>query len=212
MLKSFRGTHEGTSSQTEIKKSIFFCHLKMTLSVEEADAFIKQMKKEYRGWTNASAYIVGASGEHQRARDNGEPSGTAGLPILEALKQHDLVNMTAVVSRKWGGTLLGANRLKIAYGGACNKAIRELGLAEWRLQQEIHLVVDYHFTGLLENELKNTDWIQLQDSQYGEKVTYICSTDLDDVDQFMEETTNWTNGQAEYQMGEKQFVSFPVSE
>lgn len=212
MLKSFRGTHEGTSSETEIKKSVFFCHLKMTLTVEEADAFIKEMKKEYRGLTNASAYIVGDSGEHQRARDNGEPSGTGGLPILEALKQHDLVNMTAVVSRKWGGTLLGANRLKIAYGGACNKAIRELGLAEWRLRQEIQLLADYPFTGLLENEFKNQEWIQLQEIDYGEKVIYHCSVDLEDVGRFIKETTEWTKGQAEYQMGEKQFLPFSIDQ
>lgn len=209
MTKPFRGSFEGTSTETELRKSIFLCHLKMTRTVEEADQFIKDMKKKYRGYTNASAYIVGDSGEFQRARDNGEPSGTAGLPILEALKQAGLVNTTAVVSRKWGGVLLGANRLKIAYGGACSKAIRELGIAQWRLQQEITLIVDYHFAGLLEHELKQKEWVKLIDILYTEKVSFIASVDLEDVERFIQETTNLVNGQGNYTLSHKQYLPFP---
>lgn len=212
MLHQFRGTFEGTSSTSESRKSVFFCHLKMTQTVEEADQFIKDMKKKYRGYTNASAYIVGDSGEHQRARDNGEPSGTAGLPILEALKNNDVTHTTAVVTRKWGGTLLGANRLKIAYGGACNKAIRELGLAEWRLQQEINLTADYHFSGSLQYELENKDWIQIDDINYAEKVTYTCTVDLEDVDRFIEKTEELTNGQGKYELTQERFIPFPIEE
>lgn len=212
MVQNFRGTFEGTSSETEIRKSIFFCHLKMTRTVEEADQFIKDTKKKYRGYTNPSAYIVGDSGEFQRARDHGEPSGTAGLPILDALKQADLVNITAVVSRKWGGTLLGANRLKIAYGGACSKAIRELGIAQWRLQQEIELTVDYHFAGLLENELKNKDWVKLMDIIYTEKVSFITAVDLEDVDRYVQETTDLVNGRGEYTMIQEEYVPYPYPE
>ena len=212
MLYQFRGTFEGTSSTSESRKSVFFCHLKMTRTVEEADQFIKDMKKKYRGYTNASAYIVGDSGEHQRARDNGEPSGTAGLPILEALKNNDVTHTTAVVTRKWGGTLLGANRLKIAYGGACNKAIRELGLAEWRLQQGINLTADYHFSGSLQYELENDDRIQIDDISYAEKVTYVCSVDLEDVDRFIEKTEELTNGQGEYELLQERFVPFVINE
>lgn len=212
MAQTFRGSFEGTSSETELRKSIFFCHLKMTRTVEEADQFIREMKKKYRGYTNASAYIVGDSGEHQRARDNGEPSGTAGLPILEALKQANLINTTAVVSRKWGGTLLGANRLKIAYGGACSKAIRELGVAQWRLQQEIKLTVDYHFAGLLEHELKQKEWVEMNDILYTEKISFISTVDLNDVELFIQETTDLVNGQGDYTMSQKQYVPFTYPE
>lgn len=208
MQQSFRGAFEGTSSETELRKSIFSCTLKMTRTVEEADQFIKDMKKQYKGFTNASAYIVGDSGEHQRARDNGEPGGTAGLPILEALKRHELTNMTAVVHRQWGGVLLGANRLKIAYGGACNKAIQELGIAEYRLQQLLSLTVDYTFNGLIEHEFKNTDWITVQDQQYSDKVTYHCSIDLDHLERFKAFTQELTNGTGVYEMGMQEYVGF----
>jgi uncharacterized YigZ family protein len=212
MLEVFRSVSEGTSSETEIKKSVFFCHIKTTFTVEEADNFIKETKRRYRGYTNASAYIVGSSGEHQRARDNGEPSGTAGIPMLEALKMHDVTNITAVVSRLWGGTELGANGLKRAYGGAVNKAIRELGLVERKLQQEIRLTVDYHVSGQLENELRNTPWITLEDIVYKENVLFICFVDIEDIDEFIEKTTNLTHRRGSHDMGEKRYMPYPLTE
>ncbi len=211
MKQSFLSVVEGTSSETEQRKSIFFCHLKMTLTVEEADAFIREMKRKYKGYTNASAYIVGHSGEHQRARDNGEPSGTAGLPILEALKKHHLVNTTAVVSREWGGQLLGANRLKIYYGGAVDKAVGELGLAEWRLQQAIQLTIPYHFSGQVENHLKEWEWVKLDDMTYTQEVLFYCHVDKDDLDRFESEVNDLTNGQADFKLGLEQYVPFPLN-
>lgn len=201
---------EGTSTETEEKKSIFFAHLKMTQTVEEADAFINETKQKYKGYTNASAYIVGNSGENQRARDNGEPSGTAGLPILESLKKHQLINATAVVSRQWGGTLLGANRLKMFYGGAVDKAIIELGLAEWRLQQKVTLTADYHFNGLIEKEFDKSSWIRLVDIQYGEKVKFFCFIDCMNVNQFEQEVANLTNGTGECNYQEVSYTPYPL--
>lgn len=212
MLESFRSVNEGTSSETEIKKSVFFCDIKTTFTVEEADAFIKETKKKRKGYTNPSAYIVGDSGEHQKARDNGEPSGSAGLPMLEALKMHDVTNVTAVASRKWGGVELGINGLKRAYGGAVNKAIRELGLVEKKLQQEIRLTVDYHMSGQLENELRNSNWITLDDMVYKENVLFICYVDTEDVDKFVQETKNLTHARGEYERGEQRYVPYPLSE
>lgn len=212
MADEFLSVMEGTSSTTEEKKSLFFAHLKMTRTVEEADAFIRQMKDENKGHTCPSAYIVGDSGEHQRVRDHGEPSGTGGHPILEALKKHNVVNATAVVSRKWGGTLLGANRLKMFYGGAVDKAIQELGLAIYRLQQEVHFQVDYHFAGLVEKELTESDWVKVSDIQYGAQVSFTCYVDQDNLDRFKEETANLTNGTGQYDYGQEVYTPYPIEE
>lgn len=212
MSKPFLSIFPGTSSVTEVDKSIFCCHLAMTPTVKEADAFIRQMKKEHKGCTNASAYIVGRSGEEQRARDNGEPGGTAGQPILTALKQAGVTNTTAVVSRKFGGKLLGANRLKKYYGGACKKAIRELGLAEWRLNKECELTVPYHFEGSASHELKACPWLNVQEPTYTETVTYVLQLQEEDLPRFEGWIQDLTHGQAQIKILGECYVPYPPKE
>lgn len=212
MLKRFISVQEGTASQTLIKQSSFFCHLKMTLTVEEANAFIRQTKRQYTGHTNCSAYIVGSSGEFQRARDNGEPSGSGGLPILETLKQYHLSNVTAVVSRKFGGQLLGIPGLKRAYGGAVNKAILELGLAEWRLQTQISCRIPYHFVNQVDQAIHETDWIFLENIDYLEQVCLTCFVTHEDLDSFLTLLKDLTNGQVEFAQGDQRYVPYPLSD
>ena len=96
-----------------IEKSRFICTLKKAATEEEAQDFIKETKKEYWDAThNCSAYIIGESGAAQRSNDDGEPSGTAGLPMLEVLRKNNLHNVAAVVTRYFGGILLGAGGLE----------------------------------------------------------------------------------------------------
>lgn len=211
MLKEFLTIREGQSSQSTIKKSCFICHIKTTLSVDEADQFIREIKKAYPQCTNASAYIVGDSGENQRARDNGEPSNSAGLPILEALKLYPIINTTAVVSRVFGGQLLGIPGLKRAYGGAVKKAVEELGLVQQRLQTGIQVNLPYHFINQVEYELKNQNWIHTEEITYQTSVQILCFVDQKNKDKFVQYIKDLTLGQATFLETKDRYIAYPVN-
>lgn len=158
---------------------------------------------------NCSAYVIGQNNQIQRAHDDGEPSGTAGVPMLDILKKRDLRNVTAVVTRYFGGTKLGAGGLIRAYSGAVNEAIDALGVVERKLLQQIYLEVDYTLSGSLENKLNNSDFI-LHDIQYTEVVTFECFVEVGEVDSFKEITTEWLNGNGEYTLGNEAYIEVDV--
>ena len=119
------------TSELVVEKSRFFCHLQRVETEEEAQAFVEQMKKQY--WDashNCSAYIVGQDGRVERSSDDGEPSGTAGSPMLEVLRRRELYDVAAVVTRYFGGIKLGAGGLTRTYGKAVVQAVDEAGLAQ----------------------------------------------------------------------------------
>ncbi len=211
MLKSYRTIQKEGTHEVEIKKSRFIAHLKRTQTEEEAIDFIQQIKEEHRDAThNCSAYQIGDHNEIQRARDDGEPSGTAGIPMLEIFKKRELQYVTAVVTRYFGGKKLGAGGLIRAYGGVVNDAVDALGVVERRLQQEIRLTVDYTLSGKLENELQNSKY-HLADIEYTDKVTFICFADTDEVAEFKELTTGWLSAQGEYELGDERYIEIPQS-
>ena len=193
-----------------IRKSTFICHLKRTDSEEEALAFIEEIKKEhYKATHNCSAYVIGENNDIQRANDDGEPSGTAGLPMLEVLKKNDLKNVTAVVTRYFGGVKLGAGGLIRAYGGSVSQALKELKIVDRILMQQIHLTVPYTLSGKVENDLRDSVYI-LEDTQYTDEVTFICLVKRDEVKTFMELYTNLTNAKADFKATTQKFVEIPV--
>lgn len=209
-MENFRTIKEDGSYENVIKKSRFICQLKRTETEEEASEFINKVKKEHDKAThNCSAYMIGDHDQIQRAHDDGEPSGTAGVPMLEIFKKRELKNVTAVVTRYFGGTKLGAGGLIRAYGGAVNDAVDAIGVIERQLLQQIYLTVEYPQSGLLENELRESDYI-LNDTQYTDKVTFICFVQNDKVDKFKEETANWLSGKGKYEMGSKAWLEVDV--
>lgn len=116
--------------ETVIRKSRFICSLGKVYSEEEAQDFIRSIKKRYWDAThNCSAYIVGEDGTARRSSDDGEPSGTAGIPMLEVLQRAGLVNVVAVVTRYFGGIKLGAGGLVRAYSGCVAEAVQHAGIA-----------------------------------------------------------------------------------
>ncbi len=129
----------------KLKKSRFICSLKRVETEEEARDFIAQIKKEHHQANhNCMAYTIGDHQEIQRTSDDGEPSGTAGIPMLEILKKREITNVCAVVTRYFGGIKLGAGGLIRAYGGVVNHAIDEVGCVQFVEQEEICLTLDYN--------------------------------------------------------------------
>ena len=155
-----------------IEKSRFICTLKKVASEEEAQEFIKAMKKEYWDAThNCSAYLVDALA--QRSSDDGEPSGTAGIPMLEVLKKNDLVGTACVVTRYFGGIKLGAGGLVRAYSSSVAGALKECGLAERVLMTNYSFMYDTARVGRVLNVLYQQNLFEILDVEYGLKAKII---------------------------------------
>lgn len=137
-------------AEEEIKKSRFICHLKRVYTEEEARAFISEIKKEHhKANHNCSAFTLGDRQEIQRSSDDGEPSGTAGVPMLEILKKREITNVCAVVTRYFGGIKLGAGGLIRAYAGSVGHALDQVGLVKFVTQEQLILTLDYgNYDGL----------------------------------------------------------------
>ena len=140
----FKTIKEDGMVQEEIKKSRFICHVKRVYSEEEARAFIAAIKKEhYKATHNCSAFVIGEKSDIKRTSDDGEPSGTAGVPMLGVLEKHNLTNLCVVVTRYFGGIKLGAGGLIRAYAGSVALAIKEIGLVEIKEQASLRLKLSY---------------------------------------------------------------------
>lgn len=194
--------------ESEIKKSRFLCHLERVTSEEEAKAFIQSIKKEHwKANHNCSAYLIGEHSEIQRSSDDGEPSGTAGVPMLEVLKKNELINVCVVVTRYFGGIKLGAGGLIRAYSHAVSQGLRTVGLVMGKLQQEVILDLDYSLLGKLQNSLPETI---IKETLFAEKVTVICRVDEEQVESFQAEMIDLLQGQVTISLGETGYEEIPI--
>src|SRR5699024_4886396 len=149
-MRSYLTIKQAGNFEIDIKKSQFICNIARTETKEEAEEFITQIKKEHSSAThNCYAYVLGMDNEVMKQNDNGEPSGTAGAPILNVLEQLELRNVTAVVTRYFGGIKLGAGGLIRAYSNATSKAIEHIGVNQRQPQTESTLTIAYPLQGKL---------------------------------------------------------------
>lgn len=202
MLNHYYTIEQDGQFELEIKKSRFICHLKQVTTETDAQTFIQAVKKEHsKANHNCVAYLIGEQDEIQRAYDDGEPSGTAGVPMLEVLKKKQLKNVVVVVTRYFGGIKLGAGGLIRAYGKAVSQGLVEIGVVERRLHTQITVVVAYPASGKLENSLREANYT-IKDVLYSEVVSFVCLVDQEHLNAFQEEVIEWLNGQASFKIGE----------
>src|SRR5699024_5131401 len=134
--------------------------IKRVETEETAQDFIKEIKKKHHDAThNCSAYLIGQNDEVQKANDDGEPSDTAGLAMLEVFKKHQLKDTVDVVKRYVGTVKLGAGGLIRAYGTTTSKAIKKIGVVKRNLMQGYSITIEYSLLGTLENELRQSEHI-----------------------------------------------------
>ena len=199
------GEHEIT-----IQKSRFIAYIERVTTEEDAQAFIEKIKKKH--WDaahNCSAYMIGERDHIQKANDDGEPSGTAGVPMLEVLKKRVLKDTVVVVTRYFGGVKLGAGGLIRAYGSATSEGLNATGIVERKLMQIFKTTVDYTWLGKLENELRSSRYL-IKEIHYLEQVeieTYVASGEEEAFTSWM---TDLTNGQAEITEGEQEYLEEDV--
>ena len=202
MLNHYYTIEQDGQFELEIKKSRFICHLKQVTTETDAQTFIQAVKKEHsKANHNCVAYLIGEQDEIQRAYDDGEPSGTAGVPMLEVLKKKQLKNVVVVVTRYFGGIKLGAGGLIRAYGKAVSQGLVEIGVVERRLHTQITVVVAYPASGKLENSLREANYT-IKDVIYSEVVSFVCLVDQEHLNAFQEEVIEWLNGQVSFKIGE----------
>lgn len=200
------GEHEIT-----IQKSRFIAHIARATTEEEAQNFILEIKKKHWGAThNCSAYMIGEHNQVQKANDDGEPSGTAGVPILEVLKKKDLKDTVVVITRYFGGIKLGAGGLIRAYGKATSEGISATGMVERKLVQIMHTNVEYTLLGKLENELRSSSLFLLKDIHYLEDVTFDVYVEENKIEMYQDWMTELTNGKAETTPGERLYLEQDV--
>lgn len=202
----YKTVKQQASAEIIIKKSRFIGHAKPVETEEEAIQFIEAIKKEHWNAThNCSAYCVGPNNEFQKQSDDGEPSGTAGKPILEVIKQLDLRNTVVVVTRYFGGIKLGAGGLIRAYTDGAVAAIEAAEPVFRVLHQKVSIVIDYTWQGKVENALRNEEVI-IDQTEFTDKVTYHCLPPAHEVDKFKAWVVELTQGKAELHAGETLYL------
>ena len=176
----FRTIKEDGQVQEEIKKSRFICHAKRVYSEEEARDFITAIKKEhYKATHNCSAFIIGERSGIKRTSDDGEPSGTAGVPMLGVLENHNLTNVCVVVTRYFGGIKLGAGGLIRAYAGSVALAVKEIGIIEIKEQAGIAIQISYAQYQEYNNFLKEHTLMEL-DTNFTDQVDTMIYVDKEE--------------------------------
>jgi len=176
------------------KKSRFIATIRVVESEEEAQNFIEEMKKKY--WDarhNCSAFVIGARGELTRCSDDGEPSGTAGRPMLEVLLGTGIRNIAVVVTRYFGGVLLGTGGLVRAYTQAVQEGIKNCETAMMRFGVRYKLTTDYNGVGKI-LYLLSEQGITQENAEYGEIVELQVMVPIDKADKLTKDITEVTNG------------------
>lgn len=190
--------YRGGEGELIEKKSRFIATVVPVESEEEALEFIAAMKKKYWNAThNCSAFVVGENYEIQRCSDDGEPQGTAGRPMLDVLLGEEIHNAAVVVTRYFGGTLLGTGGLVRAYSKAVQEGLRGSTVIEKQVGALLKIKTDYNGIGKIQYLLGQRG-LSITDSEYTDTVTLQTLVPAAEIEKLREAITEGTNGRAEF--------------
>lgn len=193
-MKAFKIVYRGAEGEIIEKKSRFIATVKPVQSEEEASAFIAEIKKKYWNAThNCSAFVVGEHNEIQRSSDDGEPAGTAGHPMLDVLLGEGIHNTAVVVTRYFGGTLLGTGGLVRAYSKSVQAGLAGCCVLEKKNGFLLAMETDYSGIGKIQYLLGQRGLL-ITDSQYTDKVKVETLVPEEEIQKVKEEITEGTNG------------------
>lgn len=193
-MRNFKTVASGEifTAEFETKKSVFISHVKHVELEESAREFVQEIKKKYFDAThNCSAWILGETCNLQKSNDDGEPGGTAGNPILDAIKKNELTNIAVVVTRYFGGIKLGAGGLIRAYSHTAALGIANSQIVQMKTFQKIAVTLEYPFLAQVENFLRNKK-IRVENSEYAADVTINLLIEPADVENFLADLTELT--------------------
>ncbi|NLP29263.1 MAG: YigZ family protein [Clostridia bacterium] len=180
-------------AEYEEKKSLFIGNVARVSSEDEARDFINSIKAEHReARHNVYAYIIGGNCSIQRYSDDGEPQGTGGIPVLEVIKRNNITDTVIVVTRYFGGVLLGASGLVRAYSKAASMAVKEVGIVEKIKAVMLKIKVDYDMLGKIQYNFSKNNW-QIDNIQYADMVelSILCEkSKLEEIKKALIDITN----------------------
>jgi uncharacterized YigZ family protein len=193
--------------EIEIRRSRFICALAPVQTPEAARELIAERRRaEPAARHHCHAFVLGPDGRTQRSSDDGEPAGTAGTPMLEVLRRKELTNTVAVVSRYFGGVLLGAGGLIRAYSQAVAEAADAFGVREFRRLHLVEVAVDYGRAGRLESDLRGSKF-PVQDTRYDDLARFEVGVPAADVPGFHAWLADVTGGAAVAEDAGERWVS-----
>ena len=191
--------------EVQFRRSRFICLLAPAGSEEEARARVAARRTErWSASHNCTAFVLGPDSDTQRSSDDGEPSGAAGVPMLEVLNRRGLTDVVAIVTRYFGGVKLGAGGLIRAYGQAVGAAADRAVLVRWQALRTVTVVADHTLAGRLEHELR-TAGRRITDVTYSTDVRFELGVDPDDLDRFTGWVDDVTRGAATWHAGDLRF-------
>lgn len=209
MKENYRILYEGGEGEIVEKKSRFIATIRPVESEDEAVSFIAEMKKKYWDAThNCSAFTVGENFEISRCSDDGEPAQTAGRPMLDVLLGEEIHNVCAVVTRYFGGTLLGTGGLVRAYSGAVQEGLKNCVIVEKKLAEKLKLKTDYSDLGKIQYILAEQG-ITVLESEYSDTVALTVLAPLSEAQKIKKKLTEGTGGRCKIEPLDK--VYFGVS-
>lgn len=196
MLEQYRTVYVGGEAEIVEKKSRFIATVKPVKSEEEAITFIESLKKKYWNAThNCFAYVIGEHFQIQRCSDDGEPSGTAGKPMLDVLLGEEIHDVVVVVTRYFGGTLLGTGGLVRAYQSSTKAGLEASKVITKKYGRKVRVQTDYTGLGKIQYILAQRG-LTILDTEYTERVDLMVLLPTSEVNSVLAEITEGTNGQA----------------
>ncbi len=202
MIESYKILYRGGEGELIERKSRFIATTRPVETEEEAGAFIEEMRKKY--WDarhHCSAYVIGAQGQTARCSDDGEPPQTAGRPMLDVLLGTEVRNICVVVTRYFGGVLLGTGGLVRAYSGAVREGLGASVILEKKLGQKLSVAIDYASVGRLQY-IAAQSGIAVLDTQYTDQVVMTLVVPLSQSARLQDEITEKTSGRAQIRLGD----------
>lgn len=198
MLNQYLTLKTSGCSRLEINKSLFITYAARTETEEQALAFVADIrKKHYDATHNCFASIVGPQCDFQKADDDGEPTGTAGKPILEVIKKNRLLDTSIIVTRYFGGIKLGGGGLIRAYGKSASAGIRASGIVERTLHSRLGIDIAYNLLGPMENQLRNQGYT-ITDKQFTDQIRLYVLVESGLENRLQKLATDITSGNASF--------------
>ncbi|MBU0279318.1 YigZ family protein [Gemella sp. zg-1178] len=210
MTKKFITIKNNVDNELIEKKSRFITYLIRISSQEEAKEFIQKMKKKFYDANHVcSAFVFGDNNEITRANDDGEPSGTAGTPMLDVLLKNNIKNVCAVSIRYFGGTKLGTGGLVRAYSSGVIEAIKKAKLIERKNALEINFEIEYSLNGKIEYEITKTNFL-VDDVIYSDKINYKIFVIQNEEEVFLNWIRETTNGKFKIISSREKLLEFDI--
>lgn len=197
--------HESETLLVE-KKSKFISHVMPVDNEADAIEYLNKIRAEYSDAThNVYAYVIDENNIF-RYSDDGEPSGTAGMPVLDAIRKAGIVDTIVVVTRYFGGTLLGTGGLVHTYGASASRGLEASEIIMREMCDVISVKLDYNMAGKLQHKIAS-DGLMIEDTVYTEDVELIICSPIDETERLMSEITDLTNGRAVCAVIDKKYIN-----